>query len=182
MAKWLYLSELQFQPKEDNSRLIQDNVPSTIPRAWVMAMNTGVSLLSPPRCLGHHPLLLCLHLPPTALHPHPGVFLHQQQVLHASRRVSPRPVDPGGRGGGGRWVRDTFYPRASPPRSPLRGYPIHSYPSSSCSGSHRSPLCNFRSPHHPLSHRKLDKQFPGLFSPLWRTESGLWSLWVWLLL
>lgn len=48
-----------------------------------------------PICLGHHTLLLCLHLPPTAPCPPPGVLLHQQQVLHASSRLN-HPKEPSG--------------------------------------------------------------------------------------
>lgn len=102
-------------------------------------------LLSPPRCLRHHTLLLCLHFRPTTLHPRPGVFLHQQQVLHASSRVSPSPVDPLG-GAGGDEEGTPFVPEPVPHRSPLRAYPIHSHPSSSCSNSQSSSIRSFRSP------------------------------------
>lgn len=102
MAKCLYLSEPQFQPKEENSLLEINPVKRPASTRCALATGPGVSFSPSPRCLGHHPLLFCLPLPPAAPHPRPGIFLHQQQVLHGSSCVSLSPVEPSGGGGAGR--------------------------------------------------------------------------------
>lgn len=57
----------------------------------------------------------------------------------------------------GGWGRCTFCCRASPPRSPLRGCPIHSHPFSSCINRHCSSFSSFRFPSYHM--QGLDKVF-----------------------
>ena len=113
MAKCLYLSEPQFQPKEENSLLEINPIKRPASTHCALATDPGVSFSPSPRCLGHHALLLCLPLPPAAPQPRPGIFLHQQQVLHGSSCVSLSPVEPSG--GGGRGGRENSCPRISLP-------------------------------------------------------------------
>lgn len=140
-AKCLYLSEPQFQPKEENSLLELNPIERPAQFPVCAGDGPGVSFFPSPRCLGHHTLLLCLPLPPAAPQPRPGIFLHQQQVLHGSSGVSLSPVGTSG----GR--RENSLSRISlPTRSPQRGCRIHSHPSSSCSNSSGSALSGFRFP------------------------------------
>lgn len=121
-AKCLYLSEPQFQPKEENSLLELNPIEHPAQFPCVLAMDPGVSFFPSPRCLGHHTLLLCLPLPPAAPQPRPGIFLHQQQVLHGSSGVS---LSPMGTSGGG---KENSRPRISlPGQEPSERVP-HPFP------------------------------------------------------